>query len=308
MLSSWIYFGAALFAAILFCWAYQQWLGWLVLLAVAAMPALSLLLSLPGLFRLRPALVCPDRMTAGQSADISLDMHTLLPTGKRRCRIRVSRTLTGERWTLAEGAQLPAAHCGVLVCQAERLRIYDFLGLVRLGIPTLPRREVYVMPQPVPMPGAEEQLRLLFSQWRPKPGGGFGENHEMRLYRPGDSLNQIHWKLSAKMGSLIIREPMERLRGRVVLAMTLAGTPDALDRKLGRLLWMSRSLLKQAVPHEIRVMTGTGGVCFPVTEEDMLMRAMDHLLAMPPAAEGEDPEIPQDCVWQYRIGGDPDEG
>jgi hypothetical protein len=83
--------------------------------------------------------------------------------------------------------------------------------------------------------------------WKPKPGGGFAENHEIRLYRPGDKMNQIHWKLSSKMNKLMVREAMEPVQDRVLVEMILRGTPEELDRKFGRLLWTGNYLLEQGL-------------------------------------------------------------
>lgn len=50
-------------------------------------------------------------------------------------------------------------------------------------------------------------------------------------------MRDIHWKLSAKTDSLIVREPIEPVRGQAVLSFDLAGTRDAVDRTLGLLQW-----------------------------------------------------------------------
>ena len=55
--------------------------------------------------------------------------------------------------------------------------------------------------------------RYIARAWKPKSGGVCRRNHELRLYRPGDSLNQVHWKLTAKTGKWMIRQPMEPQRG-----------------------------------------------------------------------------------------------
>ena len=39
-----------------------------------------------------------------------------------------------------------------------------------------------------------------------RPGDDPGETFDIREYREGDSIRQIHWKLTGKMDRLIIRE------------------------------------------------------------------------------------------------------
>ena len=57
-----------------------------------------------------------------------------------------------------------------------------------------------------------------------KKGGGFSEFHENREYRPGDSVRDIHWKLSGKTDKLIVRQAMEPVQRRLVLAVETCGS------------------------------------------------------------------------------------
>ncbi len=38
------------------------------------------------------------------------------------------------------------------------------------------------------------------------PGDDPGETYDIREYQPGDSIRQIHWKLSGKLDDIMIRE------------------------------------------------------------------------------------------------------
>ena len=143
--------------------------------------------------------------------------------------------------------------------------------------------------------------------WKPKPGGGLAENHELRLYRPGDSMNQIHWKLSAKTGKYIVREAMEPIRNRILVTMELKGTPEQLDRKFGRLLWLGSHLLELGLCFEVQVLTGKGMRSMQIGKREDLLAAMDLLLSSPPAIK-EDHLSVEAAAWQYRIGGGEDEG
>ena len=92
----------------------------------------------------------------------------------------------------------------------------------------------------------------------------------MRLYRPGDSLNQVHWKLTAKTGKLVVREALEPQLGRMLLTMNLRGNPDILDRKFAELLWMGRHLTELGMRFEIHALTGFGVWMRTVTSEPEL--------------------------------------
>ena len=97
---------------------------------------------------------------------------------------------------------------------------------------------------------------------------------------------------------------MEPVRGRMLLTMTLRGTPEALDRKFGRLLWLGGYLLDQEVGFEIRALTGDGLLTFPVAGEEALWKAVDTLLCSAPTAEGDLRQQVTNAAWQYHVGGD----
>ena len=87
--------------------------------------------------------------------------------------------------------------------------------------------------------------------------------------------------------------------------MELRGTPEELDRKLGRLLWLGNRLTEQELAFELRVLTGSGILCETVDSRRALEKALDTLLTRTPGAAGEPGE---DTVasWRYHIGGEPD--
>ncbi len=306
MVKRWLIYLSVLMAAVIFYCAYRQWLAWLILVGILCLPVAALIFSLPAMLSLSLRLGGPKWLTMGSRESLVLHAECPLPQPMVTGRIQICRVTTGEKFLCKPGDALPADHCGGLLCQLERARVYDYLGLFFLRLRRLQPQTVTVYPMPVELPVLPQLQRYLSSAWRPKPGGGFAENHELRLYRPGDSLNQIHWKLSAKTGSLIIREAMVPLSSRVLLTMLLRGTPEELDRKFGRLLWLSRELLRQELKHTLCVLTGNGIIQLEVTDEQTMEEAMKRLLSQPPAPDSADLP-PMIAAWQYRIGGGEDE-
>ena len=288
--------------SVVFYWAYREWLSWLIVMVVVFLPAVSLLLSLPAMLTCRMQVRCAQAVSVGEAAPVACIGDSTLPLGEIRGRIRVENTLTGGKWKLANGRQLPTQHCGMLWVSPDRMWVCDYLGLLRLPLGKKQPMKVLVRPVSVEVENPPDMSRYLASAWKPKPGGGFSENHELRLYRPGDSLRQVHWKLSAKTGKLIYREPMEALRGKAALTLTLSGNPEQLDDKLGRLLYMSRHLCQQGIPHEIRCLTGIGMEVFLIKSDDDSDRAVDALLGATTVQEACDPDFGA-ASWRYHIGG-----
>ena len=298
----------------LLCWLgslvflvfYQQWLAWLMLGAVLLIPLFSLLVSLPAMITARLETVAPERLTAGTPATLNCRCVSKGIPPQWRCRLLVTHSITGKRIRLRPGKPLPTDRSGVLFCDLKRVRVYDRLGLFGLPLRGQRKFRVVVEPKPVPIPNEDEADADSVFAWKPK-NGGFSENHELRLYVPGDSLRQIHWKLSAKTGKLIIREPMIPDPGKVLVYLKLNGTPEELERLLGRALWLGQRLVQQHIPFELLSLTGEGMHRTAVHSPQTLELAMDELLSSSPVQTGTVEFPAETFTHQYRLGGAPDE-
>lgn len=306
MIKRWILYLVALLGCLVFFAAYQGWVAWILLVVVVLLPAFSLVLSLLLMICVRVQQRCPGAVTVREAASVELLLSSPLPLPPTRCRYSVTNSLSGEELLLEPGQPLPTEHCGQLICRSKGLYLYDLLGLFRLRR-KLPIQTVLIRPKAVATEPPRELERHLAHAWQPKYGGGFSEHHELRLYRPGDGLNQVHWKLSAKTGKLIIREAMIPKYGRILLTTDLSGAPEELDKRLGKLLWMGRHFLEMGLQYEIYALTGDGTQHRQIVTEADLTAALDALLCSRAAAAGSVQSQAVLATWQYHIGGDSDE-
>lgn len=298
---------AALFGCGIFYIAYGQWLAWFLLVTVVILPWFSLALSLPAMLSFR---VCPageEILEMGDDAELWLLGSCVLPMPPFRGRLMLRRHLSGQLLRYQEDAEPITSHCGGITVTAQKVRIYDYLGLFSMPVWKTEEKRLLVRPKPLPVALPEDLHRYISLRWKPKYGGGFAENHELRLYRPGDNLNQVHWKLTAKTGTLIFREAVEPVQGQVLLTMDLTGTAEELDRKFGRLLWLGQTLLAREIPFALRALTGEGPLTFSVTDTAALQKDIDTLLCCSAAREGSLQEQGSLAAWHCHIGGAPDE-
>lgn len=291
----------ALLGGLVFYWAYREWLSWFFLLILLLLPWFSLLVSLPAILTCRAELVCPPVLSMGAQVQLRWQGRGYLPLPRFSGLMIAENRLSGRKQKLRSTENVPTSHCGLLTVTLRRPKCHDYLGLFRLPIGNWEPIGVLVRPAPVKPEQVPDLRRHRMNMWRPKPGGGFSENHDLRLYRPGDHLRQVHWKLSAKTGKLITREPLEAVRTPMLLTLSLDGTPNALDRKLGQLLWVSRYLVSHDLPHRIQCRTGAGMESFTVESDTDVTRAIDRLLQCAPGKEGGSFDS---VSWCYHIGGD----
>ncbi len=300
--SRWIYL-LTLGIALGFCVANGRWLSWILFLTALALPWLSLLMSFPAMCSARIKILAPKHLQIGCAATVSAPVTSKwleLPT---LVRLSVTKPLTGESWTLRPGDALPVDHCGGLIVVPCKAKCCDLLGLFTRKLNKLLPIRVYVMPQPKKQTAPAGLQQYTAHAWHPKPGGGYSEQHELREYRPGDNLNQIHWKLSAKTGDLIIREPMEPLDNRLLLTMDLSGTPAVLDGKFAQLLGLGEYLLEQNLHFSVLTLTGNGLLEQTVASPQELQACMETLLCAPCATGDSVLNHTAPAAWCCHIGG-----
>lgn len=301
-----VVYAITLVLAFVFYLVYRQWFSWLLFLGILWLPVLSLVLSLPAMLTVKLSLRCPKQVMTGTPAKTALQVACRFPQPPVKATLRLENTLTKERYTGAAGEYVPVEHCGQVVIRFKKLRVYDYLGLFCRRVKTAEEYKVFVHPRPMaaslPTP-AEQQL---VTQWIPKAGGGFAENHDLRPYREGDNPRLIHWKMAAKTGKLIYREPIVPVREEVALVLTLSGSAKELNRKLGRLLWISDRLLERQLTYHILCRTGKGDLTLQIEDLPSRERALQAILAADPT-EGEWLPEDADAAWVCVIGGQADE-
>ena len=302
-----IFYILALIGSVAFYLTYQEWFSWVLLLVVVFLPWLSLLLSIFAMGQLQMELNVPATVTMGSTEKLNLRIDYKFPLPPYNSKILITKPLTGEHWKMNSGAKLPTEHCGKLHVQMLKPVVYDYLGIFQLRIKKANEQTVLIFPEPVEMDIPQNLFKYLHPRWQKKPGGGYAENHEIRQYQPGDNLNQIHWKLSAKVGGLMLREPMMPERGLMLLTMDLNGTAAVLDKKLGQLLWLGRWLLDREISFAVRVLTANGIEDWSIREKEALDRCITALLDTPFARKGTIEDEKYQVAWRHHIGGEQDE-
>ncbi len=279
----------AIGVAWLFRCAYLGWFGVFVLWFVILMPPLLSTLSLPAMLSIRLQPKAPESAMHGENVELQLLFHCArrLPVGKVRLKLRIDNLYTGE--TRREDysfdavqesigvVSIPSDACGALRMTVERWTCADVLGQLVLRRKCPPPVVCVILPRPAEPDTAVLSEAVPESQPRMKPkyGGGYAEDHELRAYRPGDSMNSVHWKLSSKIDELIVREAQVPDNDRIYLILQEDGKSF---RGLQSLFWLSQQLNQREEPHWI-----SANRLYPVTDEASALAAIRQILSSPRA-------------------------
>lgn len=153
---------------------------------------------------------------------LKVQNRSLIPAGKVSVELEFFNQLTGERKTrqilCSVGAKqeetvewsLESAYCGRIRVKIKKLTAYDFLGL--FGIPEAGGAKASVVVLPDIFHTELEISDGMMVNWESvhyselKKGDDSSEIFGIREYQEGDSLKNIHWKLSGKLGEFYVKE------------------------------------------------------------------------------------------------------
>ena len=238
MLHRRISYAALLLAAVAFQIFFRYYLSTFTLVLVVLLPVLAVLLSLPGTLGAALTLSPGPAVPRGEQARFTLRLtqRAGFPLPPVKVILRWTNQLTGESGrTLCtlrpQGGetdftlQLPTPHCGRLVCRVEGARCCDLMGLFPLPLPGKPQAALLSLPLPTEalLPEELDSPRTGGVVLKPRPGGGPGEDYDLREYRVGDPLRSVHWKLSSKKDELVVRETLEPQQAAIVVTYDQIG-------------------------------------------------------------------------------------
>lgn len=204
--------------------------GHVSLMGIAAgILAAMVLLSWLGGFYMRNYLEAEIRIPATadkrqkKTGTLAVKNRTRIPVMHLYGELEVHNALTGEEtileWALtvpAEGQteesfELQSEHCGYIRVRIRRMWIMDWFGILPVPMSCDASGKLSVLPDTF---FSQVSLELPFYQteeeesYAPdKKGYDLSEIYQLRDYVEGDPIRQIHWKLSGKLDSLIVRDP-----------------------------------------------------------------------------------------------------
>lgn len=248
----------------------------LLMVGVAFLP-LELLISLPGLLAARMQLEArPGEATGGTPFTLRITGRAMRGLCSFKATLRCKNLFDGSGFKKKLHLPMGTAHtiaveeygtpCGALRFWLHRPRVLDIAGL--LAFPLHAPSPVMALARPAPpekppvMPEAALDQSALpdHSSGRPGPGA-MREFTDIREYREGDPLRDIHWKLTAKFDKLMVREGSFSNLASPQLCFDFYGEPETVARTLARLEGLSRSLWEIERLHGVHWLDAEGTLC-----------------------------------------------
>ena len=147
---------------------------------------------------------------AGSSLFMSRDKRKIREAGKSGAHKLLSGMVESRGRNMQEYI-LDVDYCGKMSVSLESLWIYDFLGIFCTRVQLGDTAVIGIMPafELIPMEVTRRTREFLADAEEhsmERGGDDPSETYRIREYRPMDSVHDIHWKLTAKEGELMVKE------------------------------------------------------------------------------------------------------
>jgi len=302
-----VIYAVALTGAALFLVLYPLWFSWYLMVTLLLLAVLDIIISLPGMLAGKVFLAAPKVLEQSDDAAQALTIlrSKQFPVNCIKVRVKITSEDRFARQLFIVKSEnnsryevkIDTSHSGVTAFEIKRLWTVSLMGLFCIPAVVKKRVSVLILPPPSKPPHtlALPQGILL----RPKPGGGFSDDHDLRPFRRGDSIRNVHWKVSAKLDSLVIREPLTPLsHNRLIQVSGWTGAAER-DLVLGRLLWVSDYLLKWGLHHYVSL--DSYGCCAQVTGISDLHDCLHTVLDSTSDSSQYNASAPAGFTWVFQI-------
>ncbi|MBQ1489476.1 MAG: DUF58 domain-containing protein [Eubacterium sp.] len=163
----------------------------------------------------------------------------------------------GSRKTTDFTVPLPSDHCGSLALTDGKVECGEPFGLFHRRRSFTMDGHYSVLPRETGVHLSEGQIMQYdmesYKYSMEHSGGDPSETFQIREYRRGDPVRGIHWKLSAKTGETMLREPGLPVENNILLVIDKCQqlNPSQIDDIADLAISISRDLLEQEIVHTV---------------------------------------------------------
>ncbi|MCR5527744.1 MAG: DUF58 domain-containing protein [Saccharofermentans sp.] len=289
MFKTWCTYIITVILTFIFFLFYKMWVAWYCLVLLAILPAVSLLICLICARTLTFTTTVPPILKRGDHASVKIDIKG---RASALALIKFKATVTDRMEDKSETViysvhdkgiskiPLNTSHCGAFSYKISDIKIYDMFGFFHVTRKAESIREFIVKPVPS-LPGFMPDSNGIRARSLRKSNSPGSEIYDIRDYDPGDSVKNIHWKMSAKKDKLIVKEPLEEYAGHARVLLKLSSDRDEMDRHLAEMLFTSEYFLKKDTSHKIRIIPPSKcEIAYEVSSYEDLNRAVLSILRM----------------------------
>lgn len=252
--------------AFLFNIFYFEWFSWILFLILICVPILSILISMPfmikaavngvviesnGVVNINSVFKVKLKSNANKFLFfplIKIKLSTYSSLGNKNKNFRLS--YCGNLGSGKPEVKLNfkkndlTRHSASIRISKKYCRVYDFLGLFFIPVKSSVNADCLVLPREI-RPKLLPDKNIMKIKTYKKGMTSSNDIYDIRKYRSGDEVKNIHWKLSAKYNDLYIKEPLLPVYYTTAVKPVYNDNPDANDDITARLIYVSNYCIKR---------------------------------------------------------------
>lgn len=264
MMKNIIIYATLIISAFVFNIFYYAWFSWFLFVVIACIPFLSLVISLPFMiisaiggfkFFSEKSIYNDDEIKLGITGNrfnkffcplvkINIRLTNSFASVRKNQKFLYSGVFNKPVFVSVKKFE---SHCGCVQADARWCKIYDFTGIFFIPVKINCICNTTVLPKPQQPSVLPELENLMVYGYKPKPGGGFSDIYELRQFQNGDSLKNVHWKLSSKQDDLIVREPSVPISRQLAIRLCFVDNSKYNDSILERFAFVCLQLLRSGI-------------------------------------------------------------
>lgn len=237
----------------------------------------------------------------GARGELTVLNRSWLPIMQLRCTLLLKNLLTGEETEQSVATpvlpksrekktfRIKSQHCGQVAVAFKRVVAVDFFGVTRYRVRFEAEAGTIIMPTTFLMrvlPMIDSFCPEESDEYEPdRAGYDISEVHQIRGYNPGDSVRQIHWKLTGKFDALMVKQAGQPLKHALLLFLDFSSggakkpRPACFDALAEVAVSLSQALLDAGIPHFVAWRQPDGALAHvSVQNADDLTEALPDML------------------------------
>ncbi len=258
-------------AAVLFYLFFEGYLSFITLILAVLLPIASLLCTVVAWSRVRVQLngilpIAAKGMPAQFLVEVSntsifpiahamlaLDCRNALCGKKKKAGLHLP---VGARSRTEIQREIISQYCGKLTIQVTGIKIYDYFGIFTFPQKMNLQTDIYVLPQNIQI-DTEMDSHTNYNvesdtYSKVKSGDDPSEIFDIREFREGDRLRNVHWKLSSRLNKLMVKEFSLPLDNSIILLFDLFSAELArIDTLIETVVSVSQFLLNNEICHMV---------------------------------------------------------
>ena len=237
----------------------------------------------------------------GAKGELTVLNRSYLPVVQLRCTLLLKNLLTGEETVQSVSVpilpnskskkifRIKSQHCGQVAVAFKRVTAVDFFGVTRYRLKFEAEADTIIMPSTFVMrvfPLIDSVCPEESDEYEPdRAGHDISEVHQIRGYTPGDSVRQIHWKLTGKFDQLMVKQAGQPLKHAMLLFLDFSAKnekkapPACFDALAEVSVSLSQALLDAGIAHLVAWRQQNGALAHvSVQNTDDLTEALPEML------------------------------